>query len=168
MFAFSHMRKRWCWHRRANAKQQSTGLLHPVFKSLTQFQKETPSIRMGFYFWRSRRDLNPRYPFGVHTISSRARYDHFDTAPWMRLSCRLAYNTPTASICQALILHFLLRLSPNPNWQGADKTAPLLMRKLAPVKLCVESPLFQKFLMLPLFYNLPIPHHKNQICLLNG
>ena len=34
-----------------------------------------------FLFWRSRRDLNPRYPFGVHTISSRARYDHFDTAP---------------------------------------------------------------------------------------
>ena len=39
-----------------------------------------------FPFWRSRRDLNPRYPFGVHTISSRARYDHFDTAPCLRLS----------------------------------------------------------------------------------
>ena len=38
-----------------------------------------------FFFWRSRRDLNPRYPFGVHTISSRARYDHFDTAPCGRL-----------------------------------------------------------------------------------
>ena len=37
------------------------------------------------FFWRSRRDLNPRYPFGVHTISSRARYDHFDTAPWLLL-----------------------------------------------------------------------------------
>ena len=35
------------------------------------------------FFWRSRRDLNPRYPFGVHTISSRARYDHFDTAPYI-------------------------------------------------------------------------------------
>ena len=45
------------------------------------------------FIWRSRRDLNPRYPFGVHTISSRARYDHFDTAPWVRRSCRLAYNT---------------------------------------------------------------------------
>ena len=27
--------------------------------------------------------MNPRYPFGVHTISSRARYDHFDTAPYV-------------------------------------------------------------------------------------
>ena len=35
------------------------------------------------FSWRSRRDLNPRYPFGVHTISSRARYDHFDTAPYL-------------------------------------------------------------------------------------
>ena len=39
-----------------------------------------------FIFWRSRRDLNPRYPFGVHTISSRARYDHFDTAPYLVVS----------------------------------------------------------------------------------
>ena len=60
----------------------------------------------GFVLWRSRRDLNPRYPFGVHTISSRARYDHFDTAPWVRHSCRLAYDTTTDLICQVLILHF--------------------------------------------------------------
>ena len=33
-------------------------------------------------FWRSRRDSNSRYAFGVHTISSRARYDHFDTTPY--------------------------------------------------------------------------------------
>ena len=59
-----------------------------------------------FSIWRSRRDLNPRYPFGVHTISSRARYDHFDTAPWVRHSRRLAYNTICDAICQALFLHF--------------------------------------------------------------
>ena len=58
----------------------------------------------GFILWRSRRDLNPRYPFGVHTISSRARYDHFDTAPWLRRSCRLAYDTITDAFCQVLIL----------------------------------------------------------------
>ena len=40
------------------------------------------SIKITVDLWRSRRDLNPRYPFGVHTISSRARYDHFDTAPY--------------------------------------------------------------------------------------
>ena len=32
-------------------------------------------------FWRSERDSNPRYAFDVHTISSRARYDRFDTTP---------------------------------------------------------------------------------------
>ena len=44
--------------------------------------QDTHCIKIGVQLWRSRRDLNPRYPFGVHTISSRARYDHFDTAPY--------------------------------------------------------------------------------------
>ena len=35
----------------------------------------------GFSLWRSGRDSNPRYAFDVHTISSRARYDRFDTTP---------------------------------------------------------------------------------------
>ncbi len=43
--------------------------------------KQPPPCWVGVVLWRSRRDLNPRYPFGVHTIASRARYDHFDTAP---------------------------------------------------------------------------------------
>ena len=70
--------------------------------------KKTIPIQMDgdCFFWRSRRDLNPRYPFGVHTISSRARYDHFDTAPCGRLSCRLRYNTPWAPKCQALFFLF--------------------------------------------------------------
>ena len=33
-------------------------------------------------FWRSRRDSNPRAAFDGYTISSRARYDHFDTTPY--------------------------------------------------------------------------------------
>ena len=36
----------------------------------------------GGFIWRSRRDSNSRYAFGVHTISSRARYDRFDTAAY--------------------------------------------------------------------------------------
>ena len=34
------------------------------------------------FSWRSGRDSNPRYAFDVHTISSRARYDRFDTTPY--------------------------------------------------------------------------------------
>ncbi len=40
------------------------------------------SIKITVDFWRSRRDSNPRTAFDRHTISSRARYDHFDTAPY--------------------------------------------------------------------------------------
>ena len=78
------------------------------FKSPHQ-KKEAHPYGCASFFWRSRRDLNPRYPFGVHTISSRARYDHFDTAPWVRHSCRLAYITTKTLFCQALFLHFFTR-----------------------------------------------------------
>ena len=33
------------------------------------------------FFWRRRRDLNPRYPFGVYTISNRARSASYATSP---------------------------------------------------------------------------------------
>ena len=53
------------------------------FKRFSGIEKvHRNSIKITVDLWRSRRDLNPRYPFGVHTISSRARYDHFDTAPY--------------------------------------------------------------------------------------
>ena len=75
--------------------------------SLSARQTKPPSIGMGVWFiWRSRRDLNPRYPFGVHTISSRARYDHFDTAPCGPVRCRLGYNTTEQGFCQALFFLF--------------------------------------------------------------
>ena len=61
---------------------------------------DTNGIKIGVQLWRSRRDLNPRYPFGVHTISSRARYDHFDTAPNMVFSCELRYHTLFEGKCQ--------------------------------------------------------------------
>ena len=64
------------------SEQQSTGLLHLIIQIPLSLEKQHPILTDGvLFFWRSRRDLNPRYPFGVHTISSRARYDHFDTAP---------------------------------------------------------------------------------------
>ena len=35
----------------------------------------------GFFYWRSGRDSNPRSRLRDYSISSRARYDLFDTAP---------------------------------------------------------------------------------------
>ena len=87
-------------HFTASATSRAAGTLRSPEK------KKADAFASAFLFWRSRRDLNPRYPFGVHTISSRARYDHFDTAPWVRHSCRLAYDTTTALICQVVFLLF--------------------------------------------------------------
>ena len=36
---------------------------------------------MTVILWRRRRDLNPRYPFGVYTISNRARSASYATSP---------------------------------------------------------------------------------------
>ena len=44
-------------------------------------QKIPQPIGCGISIWRSGRDLNPRAAFDDNTISSRARYDHFDTTP---------------------------------------------------------------------------------------
>ena len=77
-------------------KQMSTGPLQFMVQIPPLLQRRKKKHILAdvlLFFWRSRRDLNPRYPFGVHTISSRARYDHFDTAPCVRLSCRLRYDT---------------------------------------------------------------------------
>ena len=43
------------------------------------------------FCWRRRRDLNPRYPFGVYTISNRARSASYATSPYaLPASCCLA------------------------------------------------------------------------------
>ena len=48
--------------------------------------------------------MNPRYPFGVYTISNRARSASYATSP-CTLSCsQLAYITAFLSICQVYFL----------------------------------------------------------------
>ena len=66
------------------------------FKSALTNKKEHPSEWMGVLFWRRRRDLNPRNPFGVYTISNRARSASYATSPYRFKFIgrnRLAYNT---------------------------------------------------------------------------
>ena len=60
-------------------------------------EKTTAGNLRWFFLWRSRRDSNSRAAFDGHTISSRARYDHFDTTPDRRRPGRFklpAGNTP--------------------------------------------------------------------------
>ena len=55
-------------HRRFDKKKK-----HDSFRYLR--------IKTIVLIWRSGRDSNPRTAFDRHTISSRARYDRFDTTP---------------------------------------------------------------------------------------
>ena len=73
------------------AEKQSTGLFFTadaaaLFESLplnTVPKKEKNAKMRSPLFWRSGRDSNPRTAFDRHTISSRARYDRFDTTPYV-------------------------------------------------------------------------------------
>ena len=53
------------------------------------------------FFWRSGRDLNPRAAFDGNTISSRARYDHFDTTAYKMLPQQHGLLYQKSAPCQA-------------------------------------------------------------------
>ena len=62
-------------------------------------QKAKDTQKRVLTFWRSRRDSNPRAAFGDYTISSRARYDHFDTTPYSLGLCdSIDYYTKDLSL----------------------------------------------------------------------
>ena len=59
--------------------------------ALQRIEKEKPATGKTDYwrdFWRRRWDSNPR-TLADQTISSRSRYDHFDTSPYMTASLLL-------------------------------------------------------------------------------
>ena len=58
----------------------------PPFESLPT-NKNAPVRWTGVFLWRSGRDSNPRAAQHGHTISSRARYDRFDTTPCDNCFC---------------------------------------------------------------------------------
>ena len=68
-------------------KKVSTGhfltlaALGPAFQIPLPDIKKTHTEWCGSFLWRRRRDLNPRYPFGVYTISNRARSASYATSP---------------------------------------------------------------------------------------
>ena len=84
----------------------SISLSDPV-KAKNNRNRDTFRILITVIIWRSRRDLNPRYPFGVHTISSRARYDHFDTAPYLVVSQSTCLYYPKDRHLSRVIFTFL-------------------------------------------------------------
>ena len=78
----------------------------PPFNSLllkTMPNKKT-TLSGGLFVWRRRRDLNPRYPFGVYTISNRARSASYATSPCGFPFGQPGYNTTLVPLCQELFL----------------------------------------------------------------
>ena len=69
----------------SKCKLQVALLLSVISNGFQQKSKNpnfnTPCIKIMVLIWRSRRDSNPRSRLRDYSISSRARYDHFDTAP---------------------------------------------------------------------------------------
>jgi hypothetical protein len=61
-------------------------------KRTASFEKVAASDMTLAATWRSGRDSNPRTAFDRHTISNRARYDHFDTTAYAREVNALYYN----------------------------------------------------------------------------
>ena len=55
--------------------------------------------------------MNPRYPFGVYTISNRARSASYATSPNCVNGCRLAYNTTCKRNCQEIFIEILKNIS---------------------------------------------------------
>ncbi len=83
------------------------------------------------FFWRSGRDLNPRAAFDGNTISSRARYDHFDTTAYSLGCSKTAYLLYQNSFnCQAIFRKnlriFFVCLSPCKNISLSHKLNSLL------------------------------------------
>ena len=65
------------------------------------------SIKITVDLWRSRRDSNPWTAFDRHTISSRARYDLFDTAPYAILILRGKISFHIIPDFRAIVKYFL-------------------------------------------------------------
>ena len=63
--------------------QHAPGMLSRVAFQIPIFTDKTAPrpFEQGAFLWRRRRDLNPRYPFGVYTISNRARSASYATSP---------------------------------------------------------------------------------------
>ena len=67
------------WEQATIHRSVASHFSHPS-SSFFSAKRKNHTIRRGF-FWRRRRDLNPRYPFGVYTISNRARSASYATSP---------------------------------------------------------------------------------------
>ena len=78
-------------------------------------------------FWRSRRDSNSRAAFGDYTISSRARYDHFDTTPYsLALNNSIVYYSKDLTIVKKKMTNLERKFQ-----GGAERAARTLLRLAA-------------------------------------
>ena len=69
-------------------------------KRTASFEKVAASDMTLAATWRSGRDSNPRTAFDRHTISSRARYDLFDTTAYLNKEFNELHYNQFAPYCQ--------------------------------------------------------------------
>ena len=72
--------------------------------------KKNPNRMVGAFLWRRRRDLNPRYPFGVYTISNRARSASYATSPDCSSRSQLEHNTTQVTFCQVIFKNIFKKI----------------------------------------------------------
>ena len=90
-------------------------------------QNKKAHLSVCFLFWRSRRDSNSRAAFGDYTISSRARYDHFDTTPYsLALNNSIVYYSKDLAIVKKKMTNLERKFQ-----GGAERAARTLLRLAA-------------------------------------
>ena len=90
------------------------GLARGAHGEIIAYMSANKKIRLcGFFYWRSRRDSNSRTAYHRHTISSRARYDRFDTAPCHNCIHNGQYYSRFVFKKQALFENFFLLFPKN-------------------------------------------------------
>ena len=88
---------------------------------------DTNGIKIGVQLWRRRRDLNPRYPFGVYTISNRARSASYATSPYRPLLQPPVYITAFKPVCQVVKRKIITKSVDNKPKNEYNKQADMLL-----------------------------------------
>ena len=93
---------------RSTAPKPYFAWFYPIFAQNAEKNAFCRGRQKTFLFWRSGRDLNPRAAFDGNTISSRARYDHFDTtAYFIMLRATADVIIPNRRRLSSIYRHFL-------------------------------------------------------------
>ena len=102
--------------------------------------------------------MNPRYPFGVYTISNRARSASYATSPYASTFADLHIVHHGSHFVKHKFYFFQKILQ-----GGFSPCKTVLVGKLAVIKACIEAVAFQQFPVISLLHDMTVPHHQDHI-----